>query len=110
MARITYRKLIRDRIPQIIEGAGKHYAVRKMDDEAYRQALRAKLIEEAKEVQHANKTELMMELADLLEVIDSIITANGLRFEDVRAVQGLRHEQHGGFDKQLELLWVDEPD
>ena len=49
----TYNKLIRDRIPAIIDAAGKTYAVEVLSDAAYQQALAAKLVEEAKEAQNA---------------------------------------------------------
>jgi len=46
--RIEYEKLIRDRIPEIMDEAGVRYEVTTMDDEAYRASLRTKLVEEAR--------------------------------------------------------------
>jgi predicted house-cleaning noncanonical NTP pyrophosphatase (MazG superfamily) len=43
----VYRKLVRDRIPEIIQSEGQHPVTRELDDRSYRQALLAKLVEEA---------------------------------------------------------------
>jgi predicted house-cleaning noncanonical NTP pyrophosphatase (MazG superfamily) len=66
--RKTYNKLVRDRIPEIIQAAGQEYATEVMSLEEYQQALREKLIEEAQEA--ADASDLISELADLYEVMD----------------------------------------
>ena len=45
--RVTYNKLVRDRIPEIIESDGHHAFTRILDGQDYRAALLAKLVEEA---------------------------------------------------------------
>ena len=42
---IKYNKLIRDRIPELMENAGKSFVVEEMDDEEYLIKLKEKLIE-----------------------------------------------------------------
>lgn len=59
-------KLVRDRIPDIIEQSGNRYKAEVMSETDYRRALRQKGIEEAQEVAAASPDELVEELADLL--------------------------------------------
>ena len=46
MSRITHHKLVRDRIPEMIEASGKTCVTRTLDDAAYLAALDQKLTEE----------------------------------------------------------------
>lgn len=69
-----YQKLVRDRIPEIIEADGKTCVTEVLSDEMYLQMLDAKLNEELAEYQESRSLE---ELADLLEVIQSVVTARG---------------------------------
>jgi len=107
--RIEYEKLIRDRIPEIMDEAGVRYEVTTMDDEAYRASLRTKLVEEAREVLEASsEEELAKELADLLEVVHAVMTAEGLDASTVGAVRRARRESRGGFERRLKLHWTEE--
>jgi predicted house-cleaning noncanonical NTP pyrophosphatase (MazG superfamily) len=63
--RVTYNKLIRDRIPEIIEADGLHTVTRILGDADYRPALLAKLVEEARKAEDAAADELAGELADV---------------------------------------------
>ncbi len=58
MARTQYDKLIRDLIAAIIEKHGHRYAIEPMSDTEFQQALREKLVEEAKEASTAPADEL----------------------------------------------------
>lgn len=103
--RKTYNKLVRDHIPEIIQAAGRDCAVETMNEAEFYQALRAKLVEEAQEAAVANSSELVMELADLLEVMDSLMTAYSIDRETVVAEQKRRQLERGGFSRRLRLLW-----
>ncbi len=106
--RTTYGKLIRDRIPEILEAEGLRYEVARLDDEAFRAALLAKLLEEAGEAAAARDADgLARELADLYEVIDAVLEAHGLDAAEVRALQARRREERGGFERRLELRWTE---
>src|SRR5690554_4477438 len=63
---IKYDKLIRDRIPEIIEADGKRAVTEVLDDLAFKRYLDIKLEEELKEYLVADSVE---ELADLVEVV-----------------------------------------
>lgn len=66
MKHIQYNKLVRDRIPEIIESSGKTCTVEILSDEDYLCMVDAKLDEELAEY---HKNQNIEELADLLEVI-----------------------------------------
>lgn len=104
---IVYMKLIRDKIPEIISRSGKKYEVEVMSNQDFQEALLNKLVEEAREAQTSKKGKLMIELADLLEVIDVIIKENNFSKEDVIELQNKRREDRGGFDMRYRLLWTE---
>ena len=64
--KIIYNKLIRDKIPEIIEASGKTCETEILSDEEYLQRLDKKLDEELAEYHQEQNIE---ELADLLEVL-----------------------------------------
>jgi len=107
MPRHEYNKLIRDRIPTILEEQQIPFAVETMTTDGYRQALRQKLMEEAQEAAEAEEADLITELADLLEVIEATLIAYGLERDQVLACQAQRQRERGGFSQQLRLLWTE---
>ena len=69
----TYNKLVRDRIPEIIQKEGNTADIIILSEESFKQAIKEKLIEEATEVCNAqNRDDILSELADLQEVMDTI--------------------------------------
>ena len=108
MTRKLYDKLVRDRIPEIIREAGRTCGTETYTDEnAFRRALRDKLIEEANEAANASEGELAAELADLQEVVDAVISAYGLNANAVRSLQEQRRAERGAFSNRLRLLWTE---
>lgn len=101
-----YNKLVRDRIPEIIRLSGRQCAVEVYSEEEYKTALLEKLVEEAHEARAASPCDLPTELADLLEVIEAIVDAYGLDWEEVREIQRSRALERGKFEQHLRLLWV----
>ena len=67
-------KLVRDRIPEIIEADGKTCTWETLSEVAFLQLLDKKLNEELAEYQESKSLE---ELADLLEVMQAVIRARG---------------------------------
>jgi len=107
MTKIYHKKLIRDKIPEIIEADGNKYELRVMGESEFRKELRNKLIEESKEVIEAEKGELIKELADVLEVIKSIAEDEDMSFKLIEEKQKQRREKRGSFKKRLFLIWSD---
>ena len=102
---VIHRKLVRDKIPQIIEGSGKTCVTRSLSDAEYLAALDAKLQEELNEYQ-ADKS--MEELADLLEVMMAVAAARGHTFAEVEALRREKAEKRGGFRERIWLESVSE--
>jgi len=99
------RKLVRDGIPSRIAAGGEHAEVVPLDVDQYRLALRQELVEEALEVAYAGDAyELREELADLLEVAKSIVTASELKgWNDVEEEVAEKRKRRGGFEARLYL-------
>lgn len=100
-----HKKLIRDRIPEIIESMGGGYETRKLDDEEFKKRLREKLVEEANELVGANRDELEEELADVLQVVRSLSEAEGVDFKSIEKKRKEKKEKRGAFEKKLFLIW-----
>lgn len=105
MKKFYHKKLIRDRIPQIIEDNNGKYKVRKLDEKEYQSELRRKLLEEAEEAKEADTDELLKELSDVLQVIKSIAEVNDIEFNKVEAKQKERRQSRGAFKNKLFLVW-----
>lgn len=105
--RRDYNKLVRDRIPEIIEASSKRCGIETMPDVEYRQALLQKLVEEAQEARQAAPDELITELADLQEVIAALLAAWHISPEKVQQIQDQRRAERGGFEQRLKLLWTE---
>jgi len=106
--RRDYGKLIRDRIPEILEAEGLRFEVAQLDDAAFRTALLAKLREEAGEAAAAGDADtLAREVADLYEVIDAILELHEIDPAAVRALQARRRAERGRFEMRLELRWTE---
>ncbi len=99
-----HNKLVRDRIPEIIEANGQSCLYRILNDQEYLDTLDAKLSEELSEYLEDRSIE---ELADLLEVIRSVITARGSTYEQVESLRKAKAEKRGGFEKRI---WLEETD
>ena len=98
-----YEKLVRDRIPEIIERAGKTATWRELRDGEFRLAIKAKALEEAQELFDAADDALLSELADLEEVIEAILAAYGHSREELEVVREKKNEDRGAFMRRLFL-------
>ena len=101
----TYNKLVRDRIPEIIEQGGNRCRVEVLSDEDYLRMVDAKLDEELAEY-HADGS--VEELADLLEVIYAAAAARGYSREELERIRAKKAEKRGGFEKKIMLIDVEE--
>ena len=98
-----YNKLVRDRIPEIIESSGKSCTIEILSAEDYLRMIDAKLDEELAEY---HKDQNIEELADLLEVIRAAAIARGYTLEDLERVRAEKAAKRGGFEKQILLKEV----
>ncbi|MBE5782385.1 MAG: phosphoribosyl-ATP pyrophosphohydrolase [Clostridiales bacterium] len=105
MGKVVYHKLVRDRIPEIIEASGKKCTCRILSDSEYLEMLDEKLNEELAEYQ---KSKSLEELADLMEVIHAVIRACGSTFEEVEIIRQEKARKRGRFEKKILLEEVNE--
>jgi predicted house-cleaning noncanonical NTP pyrophosphatase (MazG superfamily) len=94
----TYNKLVRDKIPQILDAKGVQYEKRIATTEEYKNELIKKLVEEAHEFAEAGSPE---ELADVLEVIRALqVLPEYVNIEDIRKQ---KFDERGGFEERIIL-------
>lgn len=98
-----YNKLVRDRIPEIIEKGGKRPVVEVLGNEAYKKYLDEKLGEELKEYLDDDS---VAELADIVEVIYAILKYKGTDISDFENIRKTKAIERGAFDKRLLLKEV----
>lgn len=104
-----YNKLIRDRIPEIIQKDGNTADIIILSEESFKQAIKEKLIEEATEVCNAQvRDDILSELADLQEVMDTIKQMYNINTLEVNTIQAVKALQRGKFEKRLYLKSVND--
>lgn len=99
----VYNKLVRDRIPEIIESDGNTCTTEVLPDDRYLQMLDAKLDEELAEYQESKSLE---ELADLLEVMRAVVKVRGWTWEQLEQVRQEKAAKRGGFEQKILLKEV----
>lgn len=98
---MAFNKLVRDKIPEIIEKSGSRPIIRVMDDGEYLIALRKKLDEEVLEYHESGEIE---ELADMLEVVYALCEAEGHTIDELLSVYKKKHDERGGFKDKIFLI------
>ncbi len=100
-----YNKLIRDRILEIIKGAGEKPYWRILNEKEYLKEIKKKVVEEAKELAQAkNKKEIINEVVDIQELLDVLISELGLSKSQIKKQQEIKNKKRGGFKKKLFLI------
>lgn len=97
---VKYNKLVRDKIPEIIQQKGGKCTIRIADEKEYWEKLRWKLREEMDEFLETQSEE---ELADLLEVIDAVIECKKFDRKKIELVKSKKVEERGRFEKRIIL-------
>ncbi len=105
MSIIKYNKLVRDKIPEIIEKNGGIPISRILDDKEYKKCLDEKLIEEVQEYLKDDNEE---ELADVYEVFINILKYKGIELKKIEEIALEKKIKRGGFDKKIYLEEVKE--
>lgn len=100
---MKYDKLVRDRIPEIIEKDGKKAITRTLSDEEYKIYLEKKLDEEVAEF---HKSKSLEELADIVEVVYALSHAYGHLPADIDSVRIPKLVDRGGFNNRILLVEV----
>lgn len=98
---MVYNKLVRDKIPEMIEKNGEHPVTRILDDKEYLDSLCRKLDEEVKEFHESGEPE---ELADILEVVFALGEAMGVSKSELKSIYQKKHDDRGGFSERIFLI------
>ncbi len=98
-----YHKLVRDKIPEIIQESGQSCCVEELSPQEYLLMLEQKLGEELAEYLESRELE---ELADLLEVMHALVDARGEGWEDLERLRLQKRSARGGFGKRLLLTQI----
>ena len=100
----VYNKLVRDRIPEIIEESGRTCKTRILDEDEYLEKLDEKLLEEVAEYL-ADKS--LEEMADVLEVLQTISLARGYSLGELESVRKKKAEERGAFRDRIFLEYTE---
>ncbi|WKA50725.1 nucleoside triphosphate pyrophosphohydrolase [Planococcus liqunii] len=104
-----YNKLVRDRIPEVIEKTGKELSSRILEEKEYEIELKKKLSEELAEYKEAKTNEeAVEELADILELLYAATKIHGSSFEGLEKIRRAKAEKRGGFEKRIFLIEVED--
>ena len=95
-----YNKLVRDKIPEIINNDNEIAITRTLHDVEYLNELNKKLEEEVKEYLEADNIE---ELADIVEVIYGILNLKNVSIEEFEIIRKNKVEKRGAFNKKIFL-------
>lgn len=101
---MIFNKLIRDKIPEILEKKWVKFKSHKATDSEYFQKLKEKLVEEVNEFLQDNNSE---EIADILEVIDAICVYQNFQKIEIEQTQKEKAEKNWRF---LERIILEETD
>ena len=105
----VYNKLVRDKVPQIIQNEGKVVYYFMLDGDNLRIMLKVKLIEESRDVSKAmTKEEMINELADVSEVIEAMYEAFDITEADVDLVKHKKMQEKGTYKSGAYLMCVEE--
>ena len=99
----VYNKLVRDKIPNIIEEKGETPVIKVLNENDYKKELEKKLYEEYKEVIEATGDDRLEELADMLEVIRALAKLENKDLNDIIEIALIKNEKRGAFEAKIFL-------
>ena len=100
-----YQKLVRDRIPEIIEETGKEFSVCQVKADRLKDYAMKKLQEEVQEFVEDPCAE---EAADIMEIFHFICNRLGIKDSEIMAQTTAKRIIRGGFEMGYILEWVNE--
>jgi len=100
-----YQKLVRDRIPEIIEKDGKEFSVCQVRGDRLKDYAMKKLQEE---VQEFVEDPSAAEAADIMEIFHFICNRIGIKDSEIMAATHAKRITRGGFEMGYILEWVED--
>ena len=111
MAKFRFEKIVRDKVPQILSDQDIIFVRKNLSHEDTISALKEKLMEEAQEVKEAqNKEDLREEIADTVEVVESLIAHSGLTWDEIMQARKIKNEKRGAFQDAVYISTVESYD
>ncbi len=101
MGEIAHNKLVRDKIPMIIEADGHTPVFRELSDKEKPAAAFNKVCEEAAELRESRGD--LGEFADVHTAFEAAVQASGYTMEQIKQAATKKTEQRGGFDNWIFL-------
>ena len=95
-----YDKLVRDRIPEIIESTGRSCGTHVVFGDEFYSYLDKKLDEEILEFREARNLE---ELADIMEVVYGLAECLGYSEQELNILRSKKRDERGGFSRGIVL-------
>ena len=102
---MKYNKVIRDKIPEIIQSDGFTCNVKTLSDIEVLEKMEKKLDEEVTEYHQSKSVE---EIADILEVLERIAELRGTSVKELIRIKEEKAQKRGKFEKNLFLVDTDE--
>lgn len=110
MKRYQFNKLVRNKLPERMIQEGITVSKKTLSTAEYRAELINKIYEEVQEVQECdNREEFVTEIADLLEVIESLLREHNISMEEVKREQQLKKDANGYFSVENYVSYIDVP-
>lgn len=107
----TYYKLVRDKIPELIEKSGTKPVVKKIKKENFKYYLKIKLKEEVDEVLKTESVDDLKErIADIKQVIDYMLKEYDISRKDISKAQKIKNTKKGKYDKRKLLIVTEKYD
>lgn len=99
----SYKKLVRDNIPDIIKKNGEEPIIRILDNDEYLNELNTKLLEEVNEYLDSGSID---ELADIEEVIIGILNCKNFTRGELETIRQEKVKKRGTFKSKIYLEGV----
>jgi predicted house-cleaning noncanonical NTP pyrophosphatase (MazG superfamily) len=108
MRKFLQNKLWRDKAPELLKKLGSVIHIKRLNDTEFAQQLCIKLVEEAREVCDATSLqELKGELADVFEVIDTLLALHNISPGDIKSLQEQKRVDRGGFTERTFVTFAE---
>lgn len=102
---IIYKKLVRDRIPDLLKQAEKRAQISKLTGESLKRAVADKILEKSHELFRAfrsgERTDILKGSADLVEIVAAGLEHFGLNESDLCRAREKRDKERGAFRKGI---------
>lgn len=103
--KVSYNKLVRDKIPKKISKQGEKVSIKKISEYEHIELLKQKLVEEALELNEERDTnKLIEEAADVYEVVITLLDKLNFNWNDLLEVVHRKRKKSGGFSEGIYLI------